>query len=90
MPRARIESFGGIVSEETEVKERDILPEDSQLGESSFVLSIPGFSLNARFVREFILQKDVCDLIILVSVLSPAIRLKFVVAYAPRKLVLDG
>ncbi len=56
----------------------------------SFVISVPVFSLNARFVSEFILHKGVGDFIILVGVFSPAICVKKGVTDAPGKLILDG
>jgi hypothetical protein len=42
----------------------------------SFGISVSIFSLNARFGREFQLQKGVNDVIVLVSVFSPPVCLK--------------
>jgi hypothetical protein len=40
MPRAKIESIGGIASEPIKVKEEDIMPEDTQLGQTSSILEL--------------------------------------------------
>lgn len=40
MPRARIESVGGFVSEPIEVKEEDIIPEDTKMLEANHILDL--------------------------------------------------
>jgi hypothetical protein len=55
-----------------------------------FEVSVPVFTLDARFRREFILQKGVGNLILLVSVVCPPVRLKVVVSNAEGSLLVDA
>ena len=67
-----------------------VILKEPQLKVTFFVISVSVFSLNARFVSEFILCKDVGDVIVLVGVIAPTVGIKVGVTAAEGKFFVDA